>query len=108
MQSWPGVWPIIYEDSINHNSTARNFLPRWYLLENTEEIIDCVGLIMNNFISTEDIYPWINALFIEEKHRGSGYGALLMDKAKRDTRKVGFEDLYLCTELIGYSEKYGL
>lgn len=106
-RSWKSVLPIIYEDCITHSIGARNSLPQWYLLEKNAEIIGCAGLITNDFISRGDLYPWVCALFIEEKHRGNAYGTLLIEKAKHDAKKSGFEYLYLCTEHIGYYEKYG-
>ena len=54
-----------------------------------------------------DLYPWICALYIEEKHRGNAYGALLIEKAKEDTKAFGYRYLNLCTDHIGYYEKYG-
>lgn len=104
---WSSVDPIIYEDAIGHSINARNSLPQWYLLEKQGEIIGCVGLITNDFISRGDLYPWICALFIEEKERGNAYATLLMDKAKEDTKKAGFDYLYLSTSHVGYYEKYG-
>jgi N-acetylglutamate synthase-like GNAT family acetyltransferase len=98
---------MVYEDCINNCITTNNPLPQWYLLENNDEIIGCAGLITNDFISRSDLYPWVGALFIEEKYRGNAYGSRLLDKAKRDTKNGGFSHLYLCTELVGYYEKYG-
>ena len=66
-QSWKSVLPIIYEDCITHSIDARNSLPQWYLLEKNGEIIGCAGLITNDFISRGDLYPWVCALFIDEK-----------------------------------------
>lgn len=106
-KSWHSVWPIIYEDCISHSITARNALPQWYLLEKESEIIGCAGLVTNDFISRGDLYPWLCALYIEEKHRGNAYGTLLLEKAKLDTKTAGFDYLYLSTEHIGYYEKYG-
>lgn len=106
-QSWPGVLPIIYEDCISHSITAKNFLPQWYLLEKEGDIIGGAGLITNDFISRGDLYPWVCALFIEEKHRGNAYASLLLAKAAEDTKAAGFEHLYLSTEHIGLYEKYG-
>lgn len=106
-QSWKSVRPVIYEDAITHCINARNGLPQWYLLETEGEIIGCAGLITNDFISRGDLYPWVCAVFIEEGHRGNAYGSLLLDKAKSDAKKSGYEFLYLCTKHIGYYEKYG-
>lgn len=105
-RSWKSVLPVIYEDCITHSIEAKNSLPQWYLLENRGEIIGCAGLITNDFISRGDLYPWVCAIFIEEKHRGNAYGSLLIDKAKIDAKKAGFGHLYLCTSHIGYYEKY--
>ena len=98
---------IIYEDCITHSITASSPLPQWYLLEKDSEIIGCAGLITNDFISRMDLYPWVCAVFIEEKHRGNAYGSLLLEKAKEDSRKAGFDNLYLSTDHTGYYEKYG-
>ena len=106
-QKWPSVLPIIYEDAISHSINASNPLPQWYLLEKDEATIGCAGLITNDFISRGDLYPWICALFIEEAHRGNAYATLLMDKAKADAKIAGFDHIYLCTEHVGYYEKYG-
>jgi len=106
-QSWPSVMPEIYQDAISHSINGRDSLPQWYLLKKEDETIGCAGLITNDFISRGDLYPWINALFIDEKHRGNAYATLLMDKAKRDAKKAGFKYVYLCTGHLGYYEKYG-
>ena len=104
---WSSVSRIIYDDSITHSITTSNPLPQWYILEKENEIIGCVGLITNDFISRMDLYPWVCALFIEERHRGNQYGSLLLGKAKEDSKKAGFSRLYLCTDHIGFYEKYG-
>ncbi len=98
--------PIIYEDCINHCINAENPLPQWYLLENEDEIIGCAGLITNDFISRMDLYPWICAIFVDEKHRGNNYTSLLIEKAKDDAQRFGYKSINLCTEMIGFYEKH--
>ncbi len=98
---------MVYEDCITHSIGAASPLPQWYLLTDQGETIGCAGLITNDFISRMDLYPWICALYIEEAHRGRGLGARLMDKAKADARAGGFSQVYLCTDHVGYYEKYG-
>ncbi|WP_422485436.1 GNAT family N-acetyltransferase [Gudongella sp. DL1XJH-153] len=97
----------VYEDSIEHCIDATNPLPQWYLLMEDDTIIGCAGLITNDFISRMDLYPWICAIYIEGEYRGNHYGSLLMDKAKEDAKEGGFSNLYLCTDHVGYYEKYG-
>lgn len=104
---WKSVWPIIYKDSITHCINAKNSLPQWYLLEKRNRVIGCAGLITNDFISRGDLYPWVCAVFIDEKERGNAYSSLLLNKAKLDAKKFGYNSLYLCTEHIGLYEKFG-
>jgi len=105
-QSWPGVLPAIYEDCITNCIDAEQFLPQWYLLEKDNKIIGCAGLITNDFISRMDLYPWLCALYIDEKFRGNNYGKILIEKAVQDTKESGFKYLNLCTTHVGYYEKY--
>ncbi|WP_455931412.1 GNAT family N-acetyltransferase [Priestia aryabhattai] len=96
----------LYEDCIRHSLKTDNSFPIWYLLENKGEIIGCAGLISNDFISRMDLWPWVCALYIEESYRGMSLGEKLLLKIKEDTKNAGFNKLYLCTNHIGYYEKY--
>ena len=104
---WPSVQPEIYDDCLRHAVTAKDNLPQWYLLMQEDEIIGGAGLVTNDFISRGDLYPWLCALHIEEKHRGNAHAVLLMDRIKEDTKRFGYKHLYLSTEHVGYYEKYG-
>lgn len=104
---WSEVSPDIYSNCIESCIGAENPLPQWYVLESDGKYIGCAGIITNDFISRMDLYPWLAALFIEESYRGNAYAQLLIDKAKDDARKSGFRKLYLCTDHVGYYEKYG-
>jgi len=96
----------LYEDCITHSLKTNNSLPIWYLLENRGEIIGCAGLISNDFISRMDLWPWVCALYIEEDYRGMSLGEKFLLKIKEDTKNAVFDKLYLCTNHIGYYEKY--
>jgi GNAT superfamily N-acetyltransferase len=44
---------------------------------------------------------------VEPQHRGRGYGSQLINHVAEETRKFGFPQLHLCTDLEGYYEKQG-
>lgn len=106
-KSWSTVLPQLYSDCIDHCIDSPNPLPQWYILEKDGKFIGCAGLITNDFISRMDLYPWLAALFIDEKYRGNSYAQLLIEKVKSDAQKASFNKLYLSTSHIGYYEKYG-
>jgi len=97
----------VYEDCITSSLLSDNGLPQWYLLFDEENIIGCAGLITNDFISRMDLFPWLCALYIDPNYRGNNYSELLINKIIYDTKKAGYHNLYLCTDHIGYYEKYG-
>lgn len=103
-----GIERIIYQDCISNSITTKSSLPRWYLmLNNDDEIIGSYGLITNDFISRQDLWPWLCALYVDENYRGKALGGKLLEHGRREAFKLGFEKLYLATDHIGYYEKYG-
>ena len=97
----------VYEDCITHAISTESVLPIWYLLVDADKIVGCAGVITNDFISRMDLWPWICALYIEPAYRGKRLSEKLINQAKADTRKAGFQTIHLCTDHIGLYEKYG-
>ena len=64
-QCWNKMVPILYSDCISHCVDALHPLPQWYVLEKRGRIYRMCGT--NDFISRMDLYPWLCALFIDEK-----------------------------------------
>lgn len=96
-----------YEKSFYDCLNKNDRLPQWYLvLDKEDKIVGGCGLIQNDFVGRTDLFPYLCALFVEERARGNALGAKLLENARIDGARLGFDKLYLCTDHIGYYEKY--
>jgi len=103
-------WKIdrrIYNDCLGNSLTTSSPLPRWYLMLKDESIVGGYGLITNDFISRQALFPWLCALYIEEAYRGRQLGAKLLEHGKAEAAKLGYKKVFLSTDLGSYYEKYG-
>lgn len=103
-----GIDRTEYEKSFNDLLNNNESLPQWYIVigENGEIIGGC-GLILNDFVDRTDLFPYLCALFVEVKARGHALGSKLLENARIDAGRLGFDKLYLCTDHTTYYEKYG-
>ncbi len=98
---------MVYRDCMEHCVGSPSPLPQWYLLREEERILGGAGLIINDFISRGDLWPWLCALYIERDARGRGLGGRMIEHLCREAANLGFDRLYLCTDHVGYYERYG-
>jgi len=55
----------------------------------------------------KDLLPWLCALYVEKSERGKSLGSRLLVHGRQEAKTLGFDRLYLCTDHVGYYEKYG-
>ena len=98
----------LYRDCMTACLSTSSPLPQWYLLvDDTGQSIAGCGLIANDFNARQDLWPWLCALYVEENCRGNGLGALLLEHCRNVSASLGFKNLYLATDLVGFYEKFG-
>lgn len=83
------------------------------------KVISILGLIEENvligFISLfkydgderKDLTPWYATMYVKKEYRGLGYSKLLNDAILNKARLLGYNVVYLKTNLENYYEKFG-
>lgn len=57
-----GIDERIYRDCIINSLATPNKLPRFYLMIEASRVIGGYGLITNDFVSRQDLFPWISSM----------------------------------------------
>lgn len=96
-----------YYDCMLHSMKSDNGLPRFYIAVLNDSIIGTYTLLRNDLISRQDIFPWLACLYVVPEHRGQNIGAQMLKHSLQEARKMGHDNVYLCTDLDGYYEKFG-
>lgn len=96
-----------YKDCIENSIFDDNSLPKFYLMLDENKIIGSYALLTNDLISRQDLFPWFACLFVDENYRNQGLANKLMKHGIDESRKRGFDNLYLSTDLNDFYEKKG-
>lgn len=96
-----------YLDAMKHSSEQEDAIPQFYVLVHDHEIVGCFGLIINDFVSRHDLYPWLCCLFIEPDHRGKRLSERLLNHGLQVASAMGYAHVYLSTDHDQLYEKLG-
>ncbi|ENX63667.1 MULTISPECIES: GNAT family N-acetyltransferase [Acinetobacter] len=97
-----------YRDSIQSSIEQPEGIPQWYVILNEHQhIIAGTGVIDNDFHECKDLSPNLCALFVEVAYRKQNIAKQLLDFARVEMKSLGFEKLYLVTDLDDFYEKCG-
>lgn len=85
----------------------------------SDKLISVLGLIEEDvligFISLfkydgderRDLTPWYATMYVRSEYRGMGYSKLLNNAILDEARRLGYNKIYLKTDLVNYYEKFG-
>lgn len=93
--------------SIVATSQREGEMPLTFVAVEGDKLVGTVGLWRCDLISRQDLYPWLAALYIEEKQRGRGLGAQLQQHVIEYARTLGYPQLYLYSACKDYYERFG-
>ena len=98
---------MVYQDCIDSMMTSPSPIPQWSVMVVDDQIVGCIGLVTNDFISRMDLWPWIVAVYVESDFRNQKVATKLINWAVEQAALAGFEHVYLATDLETFYEKLG-
>lgn len=96
-----------FENSVYEAESSKDATPQWYLAEENHQIVGCAGLVKQDAVDRDDLTPWICCLYVEPKSRGIGLGEMLIDKILEDADNNKVDEVYVCSEQLGFFTKFG-
>ena len=104
--------------SIEELETYSNDKVEKVLSGNYDKLISAIGLYDNElvgFISLfkydgderKDLTPWYATMYVKKEYRGLGYPKILNDAILNQAKRLGYNRVYLKSDLINYYEKFG-
>ncbi|MBS3990596.1 MAG: GNAT family N-acetyltransferase [Erysipelothrix sp.] len=97
----------LYEDHFKWMMQSDNVIPTWGVLLKDNEVIGCCGLIVNDFNSRMDVWPYLAAVYIDESQRGAGHAKTMINTMVQIGFDLGFKDIYCASDLVEFYESLG-
>lgn len=76
------------------------------ILIHNNELIGFISLFPSDCEEEKDLTPWYATMYVKKEYRKQGYSKILNDEILKETKKRGFSEIYLKTNLQNYYEKF--
>ena len=76
-------------------------------LVNEEELIGFISLFKYDGDERKDLTPWYATMYVKKEYKGKGYSKLLNQAIIKEAKRLGYDKVYLKSDLINYYEKFG-
>ena len=93
-------------NKLNQIKTGDKIISILGLIDN-HELIGFISLFKYDGDSKRELTPWYATMYVKKEYRGKGYSRILNDAILKEAKELGYEKVYLKTELHNYYEKFG-
>ena len=76
------------------------------MIEN-DELIGFISLFKYDGNERKDLTPWYATMYVKKEYRGRGYSKILNNKILEEAKKLGYDRVYLKSNLKDYYLKFG-
>ena len=72
-----------------------------------DKIIGFCTFLETDYYPENRYFPWISSIFVDKEYRGNRISEKLIQTAINHAHKLGFDKVYIPSNIIGLYEKYG-
>src|ERR1700759_1731993 len=110
-QAWwePNGHPLAYIQGRLAENMQDTPIPLALVAHDGSAFLGTASVIASDLDERPGLTPWVAAVWVEERARGHGVGATLVDAAARTCFKLGFTRAYLCARprMTAFYERLG-
>src|ERR1700755_565867 len=105
----PNGHPLEYITGRLNENMLDTPIPLALVAHHNGTFLGTASVIASDLDERPDLTPWVAAVWVEERARGTGIGAALVDAAVRASFALGFRRTYLCARarMTGFYERLG-
>ena len=93
------------QDKINKILNEDKFISILGLIDE-DELIGFISLFKYDGDERRDLTPWYATMYVKKEYRGIGYSKILNNAVLEEAKKLGYDRVYLKSNLINYYEKF--
>ena len=113
------LFNLEWGEPVNENDMEEYLAMKEERVLNGDKFISILGLVENNcllgFIALfkyedgqdRNLIPWYASMYVKKEYRGKGYSKILNNAILKEAKELGYDKLYLKTDLENYYEKFG-
>lgn len=76
-------------------------------LINENELVGFISLFKTDGDDRTNLSPWYATMYVKEKYRNKGYSKILNNAILKKAKELGYQKVYIKTDLNNYYEKFG-
>ena len=77
------------------------------ILLDDDVLVGFISIFETDGDERTDLKPWYATMYVKKEFRGNGYSKILNDALINECRNIGYDKIYLKSELINYYEQFG-
>lgn len=94
-------------DSWVRSSLSTIDIPQTYVVVDNSILVGTFSLWRCDVQSRQDLFPWLGGVIVKKDRRNEGIGSFMVRESVKIAKKLGYNDMFLSTQLSTYYDKLG-